>query len=44
MGECGTDALRVDFDGCLKLEFHGSQGHAATRDCWPTGNSMMPWD
>ena len=25
MGECGTDALRVDFDGFLKLEFHGSK-------------------
>ena len=25
MGERGTDALRVDFDGRLKLEFHGSR-------------------
>jgi hypothetical protein len=25
MGECGTDALRVDFDGFLKLEFYGSK-------------------
>jgi hypothetical protein len=25
MGECGTDALRVDFDGFLRLEFHGSK-------------------
>mgnify|MGYP000931804865 FL=1 len=25
MGESGTDALRVDFDGRLKLEFHGSK-------------------
>jgi hypothetical protein len=25
MGESGTDALRVDFDGELKLEFHGSK-------------------
>ena len=25
MGECGTDALRVDLDGFLKLEFHGSK-------------------
>ena len=25
MGERGTDALRVDFDGRLKLEFHGSK-------------------
>lgn len=25
MGEQGTDALRVDFDGRLKLEFHGSK-------------------
>ncbi|MCY2928862.1 MAG: IS1380 family transposase [Planctomycetota bacterium] len=24
MGESGMDALRVDFDGSLKLEFHGS--------------------
>ena len=25
MGEAGKDALRVDFDGSLKLEFHGSK-------------------
>ena len=25
MGECGKDALRVVFDGTLKLEFHGSK-------------------
>jgi len=25
MGEAGTDALRVGFDGSLKLEFHGSK-------------------
>ena len=25
MGECGKDALRVVFDGSLKLEFHGSK-------------------
>jgi hypothetical protein len=25
MGERGTDALRVDFDGRLKIEFHGSK-------------------
>jgi hypothetical protein len=25
MGESGTDALRVDFDGELRLEFHGSK-------------------
>jgi len=25
MGESGKDALRVDFDGTLKLEFHGSK-------------------
>ena len=25
MGEGGKDALRVDFDGRLKLEFHGSK-------------------
>jgi hypothetical protein len=25
MGECGTDALQVGFDGRLKLEFHGSK-------------------
>jgi hypothetical protein len=25
MGKRGTDALRVDFDGSLKLEFHGSK-------------------
>jgi len=25
MGESGKDALRVDFDGSLKLEFHGSK-------------------
>ena len=25
MGECGKDALRVDFDASLKLEFHGSK-------------------
>jgi len=25
MGGSGTDALRVDFDGRLKLEFHGSK-------------------
>ena len=24
MGESGKDALRVGFDGSLKLEFHGS--------------------
>ena len=24
MGEAGKDALRVGFDGSLKLEFHGS--------------------
>ena len=25
MGEVGTDALRVGFDGSIKLEFHGSK-------------------
>jgi len=25
MGEAGKDALRVDFDGSIKLEFHGSR-------------------
>jgi hypothetical protein len=25
MGEAGRDALRVGFDGTLKLEFHGSK-------------------
>jgi hypothetical protein len=25
MGESGRDALRVGFDGSLKLEFHGSK-------------------
>ena len=25
MGESGKDALRVDFDANLKLEFHGSK-------------------
>ena len=25
MGEAGKDALRVDFDGSIKLEFHGSK-------------------
>ena len=25
MGEAGKDALRVGFDGSLKLEFHGSK-------------------
>ena len=25
MGEAGKDALRVRFDGSLKLEFHGSK-------------------
>ncbi len=25
MGESGMDALRVDFDGSLKLGFHGSR-------------------
>ena len=25
MGEGGKDALRMDFDGSLKLEFHGSK-------------------
>ena len=25
MGEAGRDALRVGFDGSLKLEFHGSK-------------------
>jgi hypothetical protein len=25
MGEAGTDALRVGFDGAIKLEFHGSK-------------------
>jgi hypothetical protein len=25
MGEAGKDALRVGFDGSLKLEFHGSE-------------------
>jgi len=25
MGESGKDAIRVGFDGSLKLEFHGSK-------------------
>ena len=41
MGERRKEALRVGFDGGLKLAFHGSH---PMQDCWPIANSMTPWD
>ena len=42
MGESSKDALRVVFDGSLKLEFHGSKV-PPTPGYSPTGNSMKSW-
>ncbi len=39
-GEAQSDALRLDFDRRLKLEFHGSSVTSDAGACWPIANSM----
>jgi hypothetical protein len=42
MGEKAKEALRVQFDKRLRLEFHGP-GLLRMGDCWTAGNLMERW-